>query len=95
MADAIPSFQGLPLEVHANVLRFMSSLKDLGAVIRASPKSLAGFQAYREQIIISVIQNELEPEIFAEYLGILHAPRFEDFAYVPEWYVSTGYPAYF
>lgn len=90
MADATPTFEGLPVEVHANVLRFLPSLEDLGAVICASHKSLAGLQAYREQIIISVIQSELEPEIFAEYLGILHAPRFEDFSYVPEWYVSSG-----
>lgn len=78
-----PVFEALPLEVLGNVLRQMASPEDLYSTIRASPKALGSFLSFREAILIEVLQAHLPAEIFAEYLGLLQTPEYDDFNYVP------------
>lgn len=74
----------LPVEVLANILRQMASPEDVYSTIRASPKALHSFYSFREAILFEVLQVHLPAEIFAEYLGLLHIPKYEDFNYVPD-----------
>lgn len=86
-----PTFEALPVEVLGNILRQMASPEDLYSTIRASPKAFNSFLWFREEILITVLQACLPAEIFAEFLGLLHAPKYEDFNYVPtQRYVLLG-----
>lgn len=79
-----PAFEALPVEILANILRQMGSTEDLYSTIRASPIAFGSFLAFREDVLIVVLQACLPAEIFAEFLGLLHAPKYEDFSFVPE-----------
>lgn len=86
-----PTFEALPVEVLSNILRQMSSPEDLYSTIRASPRAFGSFLCFREKILIGVLQACLHVEIFAEFLGLLHAPKYEDYNYVPtQRYVHLG-----
>lgn len=78
-----PDFEHLPAEIHGQILRQMSSPEEVYSTIRASPQALGSFLCFREGILIQVLQAHLPPEIFAEYLGLLHIPKYEDFKHVP------------
>lgn len=78
-----PVIEALPIEVLANILRQMASPEDVYSTIRASPKALHSFDCFREAILFEVLQAHLPAETFAEYLGLLHIPKYEDFNYVP------------
>lgn len=78
-----PVFEALPAEILANILRYMASPEDVYSTIRASPRALGSFGCFREAILIEVLQTHLPAEIFAEYLGLLHIPKYEDFNHVP------------
>lgn len=82
--NASPVFEALPVEVLANILRQMASPEDVYSTIRASPKALGSFGSFREAILLEVVQARLPAEIFAEYLGLLHIPKYEDFNHVPD-----------
>lgn len=73
----------MPVEIMGNILQQMASPEDLYSTIRASPNALGSFLGFRETIIIEVLRAHLPAEIFAEYLGLLHVPKYEDFNYVP------------
>lgn len=79
-----PVFEALPAEVLSNILRQVASPEDLYSTIRASPNAFGSFLCFREAIIIEVLQTHLPAEIFAEYLGLLHVPKYEDFNHVPD-----------
>lgn len=79
-----PVFEALPAEVLGNILRQVASPEDLYSTIRASPNAFGSFRCFREAIIIEVLQTHLPAEIFAEYLGLLHVPKYEDFNHAPE-----------
>lgn len=78
-----PVFEDLPTEVLCNILRQLSSPEDLYSTIRASPIAFGSFRCFRASILIEVLQTHLPAEIFAEFLGLLHVPKYEDFNYVP------------
>lgn len=78
-----PVFEALPVEVLANILRQIASPEDLYSTIRASPNAFGSFLWFREPILIQVLQAHLPPEIFAEFLGLLNIPKYEDFNHVP------------
>ncbi|KAI3391603.1 hypothetical protein diail_7033, partial [Diaporthe ilicicola] len=82
-ANTPPVFEALPAEVLGNILRQVASPEDLYSTIRASPKAFGGFLSFREAILIEVLQRHLPSEIFAEYLGLLNVPNYEDFDNVP------------
>lgn len=77
-------FEALPTEVLGNILQQLASPEDLFSTIRASPNALGSFRCFREAILINVLQTHLPAEIFAEYLGLMNTPKYEDFNYVPE-----------
>ncbi|KAK7732606.1 hypothetical protein SLS63_004861 [Diaporthe eres] len=81
--NTLPVFEALPVEVLGNILRQMASPEDVYSTIRASPKALGSFDSFREAILVKVLQAHLPAEIFAEYLGLLHIPKYEDLNYVP------------
>lgn len=78
-----PVFETLPTEVLRNILRQLASPEDLYSTIRASPIAFGSFRCFREAILIEVLEAHLPAEIFAEFLGLLHIPKYEDFNYVP------------
>lgn len=78
-----PVFETLPTEVLRNILGQLPSLEDLWSTIRASPIAFGSFRCFRATILIEVLEAHLPAEIFAEFLGLLHIPKYEDFNYVP------------
>lgn len=86
-----PVFEDLPTEVLRNILGQLASLEDLSSTIRASPIAFGSFRCFRATILIEVLEAHLPAEIFAEFLGLLHIPKYEDFNYVPgKRYVPCG-----
>lgn len=86
-----PVFEDLPTEVLRNILGQLASLEDLSSTIRASPIAFGSFRCFRATILIEVLEAHLPAEIFAEFLGLLHIPKYGDFNYVPgKRYVSRG-----
>ncbi|KAK2604133.1 hypothetical protein N8I77_007088 [Diaporthe amygdali] len=79
----LPAFEALPVEVQVNILRQIASPEDVYSTIKASPKALSSFLWSREAILIEVLETHLPAEIFAEFLGLLHIPHYEDFSHVP------------
>lgn len=78
-----PVFEALPVEVVGNILRQMASPEDLYSTIKASPNAFSSFRCFREAILTGVLQAHLAAEIFAEFLGLLNVPKYEDLNYVP------------
>lgn len=83
MAHSASMLEGLPLEIHHNVLLHVSSPDDVYATIRASPIALNAFLTGRLRILVTVLERSLAPGMFGLMLAILDVGKYEDFRYKP------------
>ncbi|KAG6355347.1 hypothetical protein INS49_003308 [Diaporthe citri] len=81
--DPRAPLEALPTEILQMILSQMTCTEDLFAAINASPTIFQYFLGWREEILIRVIQNSLDPGIFMEVLGLLDVPNFGNLHHVP------------
>lgn len=72
------------------ILHQMASPRDLSATLRASPTALAAFLSSRENILASVLERHIPPDIFTYYVAVLTAPNCADLNFVAPLYVSPS-----
>lgn len=83
--NSLSSLESLPVELLQMILAQMNSRGDLDAATKASNRLAEAFAGYREPILITVIQSNLDkfdPSICKWMLGVIRVPVYRDLAYV-------------